>query len=268
MKIGNELVWRILLWISLALFVALYIFDPTKGIGDEQNRQLVRMAILRISAIPAIVSCIAILRLRLCARPRGKNFAFFLPAMLVALNNSPWLPLADGSAVWKGNAAIGLLAIQVVGVGIMEELAFRGVLLPLLLERFGRTKKGMWVSVLLSSAVFGLIHFANLIEMPNLAAVLMQVGYSTLLGALCAALLLGTGNIWYCVAVHTVYNFGGGLNTYFVEGTVWDLPTVLCTVFLAVAVFCWYLYLMLKQKPEDLPVFRKKKEEKDGGENA
>ena len=264
----NDRVLRILLWASLALFVGLYIFDPTKGIADEQNRQLTRMAILRISAIPAIVCCIALLRLRLSACPRWKNLAFFLPAIAIALNNSPWLSLADGSAEWNGNAGIWILAVQVIGVGVMEELAFRGVLLPVLLERFGRTKKGMWASVLLSSAFFGLIHFANLIETPNLVATLMQVGYSALLGALCAVLLLGTGNIWYCIAVHAVYNFGGGLNTYFVTGKVWDLPTVLSTVLLSVAVFGWYLYLMLKQKPEDLPVFRVKKEEKDGGENA
>lgn len=268
MKKTNELVWRILFWISLALLVGLYIFDPTKGIADETKRQLIRMAVLRICAIPAIVSCIAILRLRLNAKPNRSHLAFFLPAMLVALNNSPWLSLANGSAKWNGSAAVWLLAVQVVGVGVMEELAFRGVLLPLLLERFGRTKKGMWASILLSSAVFGLIHFANLIETPNLAAVLMQVGYSTLLGALCAVVLLGTGNIWYCIAVHTVYNFGGGLSTYFVGGTVWDVPTVVCTVLLAVAAFGWYLYLTLKQKPENLPVFRAKKEEKDGGENA
>lgn len=260
---------RIFLWISIALFVGFYIFDPTKGIADPQNRQLTKMALLRICAIPAIVCCIGLLRFQLTARPKKQNLLFFLPAIAVALNNSPWLSLADGSATWKARASIWLLALQVIGVGIMEELAFRGVLLPLLLDRFGRSKKGMWLSILLSSAVFGLIHFVNLIEVPNLVATLMQVGYSALLGALCAALLLGTGNIWYCIAVHTVYNFGGGINTYFVEGKVWDLPTILCTVLVAVFVGGWYLYLVLKLDPERLPTFRKeKKAEKDGPENA
>ena len=260
---------RILFWISVALFIGIYIFDPTKKIADQQVRELARMAILRICAIPAIVCCIRFLRLCLAARPQKKNLLFFLPALVVALNNFPWLSLVMGSATFRTNTAIWLLVIQVIGVAVMEELAFRGVLLPLLLERMGRTKKGMWLSILLSSAIFGVIHFTNLIETPNLAAVLMQVGYSTLIGALCAVLLLGTRNIWYCIAVHTVFNFGGGINTYFTEGTVWNLPTVLCTVFVSIAVFGWYLYLTLKLDPARLPTFqREQKEEKDGEENA
>lgn len=265
----NDRVWRILLWVSLALFVGIYIFDPTRGIADPQNRQLTKMAVLRISAIPAIVCCIQILHLRLMNRPKKGDLLFFLPAVLIALNNFPWLSLATGSAHLQGSASVWLLLIQVLGVGIMEELAFRGILLPFLLERLGRTKKGMWISILLSSTIFGVIHFANLIEAPNVAAVLMQVGYSTLLGGLCAALFLGTGNIWYCIAVHVEFNFGGGINTYFTEGTVWNLPTVLCTVLVSIAVFGWYLYWMLRFDPERLPVFREiQNEEKDGGKNA
>ncbi len=260
---------RILFWLSAALFVSIYIFDPTKQIVDRQVRELARMAILRICAIPAIICCIRFLHLRLTARPQKKDLLFFLPAIVVALDNFPWLSLIDGSAAFRASVAIWLLVIQVIGVAVMEEFAFRGVLLPLLLERLGRTKKGMWWSILLSSAIFGVIHFTNLIETPNLAAIFMQVGYSTLIGALCAVLLLGTGNIWYCIAVHTVFNFGGGINTYFTEGTVWDLPTVLCTALVSVAVFGWYLYLTLKLDPARLPTFqRKQKEEKDGEENA
>ncbi len=266
MKRNNDLLLRVILWVSIALLVGVYIFDPAKGIADPQNRQLTKMAILRIAAIPAIVCCVVILRLKLAGRPKLRDAVFFLPAILIALNNSPWLPLACGSATWNGTASLWLLVVQVVGIGIMEELAFRGILLPVLLDRFGRSRKGMWLSVLLSSAIFGVIHFFNLLETPNLAAVLMQVGYSALLGALCAAVLLGTGNIWYCVAVHTLYNFGGGLNAYFVEGTVWTAPNVVCTVLLSVAVFGWYLYWMLKLEPDRLPAFRepKKKEQEDG----
>lgn len=260
----NDRVLRVLLWVSVALFACIYIFDPSKGIADPQNRQLTKMAILRISAVPAIVCCVAILRLKLAARPKLRNLVFLLPALLIALNNSPWLAFATGSATWKGTASIWLLVVQVIGVGVMEELAFRGILLPVLLDRFGRTRRGMWATILLSSAVFGLVHFANLLETPNLAAVLMQVGYSALLGALCAAVLLGTGNVWYCVLVHALYNFGGGISAYFAEGTVWTLPNVLFTVLLSVAVFGWYLYFMLKLDPDRLPTFRREKIEERG----
>lgn len=265
----SDRVLRVLLWASIVLFIGIYIFDPAKGIADPQIRLLTKMAILRISAIPAIVCCVLILRFKLAGRPKLRDAIFLLPALLIALNNSPWLPLAGGQATWNGTTAVWLLLLQVIGVGVMEELAFRGILLPVLLGRFGKTKKGLWLSVLLSSAIFGLIHFANLIETPNLAAVLMQVGYSTLLGALCAVLLLGTGNIWYCIVVHTVYNFGGGISAYFTQGTIWTLPNVLLTVILSVAVFGWYLYLTFRLDPARLPEFRKPKiENREGGENG
>lgn len=265
----RNLILRLLLWLGIGVLIALYIINPTKSVEAPQKQELFRMLILRIAAIPVLLCCAALLRLRLFTKPKVGHLLFLLPALLVACNNFPWLALASGSAKLERIELLGWLILQVLAVGVMEELAFRGILLPLLLERLGKTKKGMWLSILLSSAIFGLIHFANLIETPNLSATLMQVGYSALLGALCAILLLGTGNLWYCVAVHTIYNFGGGVTAYLIQGKVWNFPTILCTVLVAVFVGIWYFYRTLRINPAALPAFfQKEKREKDGQNNG
>ena len=251
----NDRAWRILTWVALAFFFAVYIIDPTKKIADPTARMLAKAAVLRAAAVLVFVCCVFTLRLRLFARPTARHLAVFLPAMAVALNNVPWLPLATGDAAVARTDLIGLLALHVLCVGVLEELAFRGVLLPLLLRRFGATARGMWKSVLLSSVIFGFVHLVNLIEGAGVAATLMQVGYSILTGALCAVLLLRTGNLGYCMVFHAVFNFGGGMAAYLVEGRIWTLPNILGTVAVGVAVGVWTILTFCRLNPRDLPDF-------------
>ena len=88
------------------------------------------------------------------------------------------------------------------------------------------------VSLLLTSAVFGGVHLFNLF-MSSLPSVLLQIGYSFLIGAMCSVVLLKTRNIWLCVLIHAVYDFGGKLIPTLVKGTLWDTPTVIVTTVLA-----------------------------------
>ena len=52
-------------------------------------------------------------------------------------------------------------AIFALLVGIYEEFLCRGWLLNEFLERYGETKKGVWISIIASGVIFGLIHFIN-----------------------------------------------------------------------------------------------------------
>ena len=64
---------------------------------------------------------------------------------------------------------------------------------------------------------------------------ILQIGYSFLIGAMCSVVLLKTRNIWLCVLLHAVYDFSGTLVPTLGAGTWWDTPTVIFTVILAVA---------------------------------
>jgi membrane protease YdiL (CAAX protease family) len=93
-------------------------------------------------------------------------------------------------------------------IGAHEELLCRGVLLNIMKNKWGHTKKGLVKSVVWSSAFFGLIHLVNLINLlayPNPALVystIAQVVYATIIGAFLACVYLRCENIWTVIILH------------------------------------------------------------------
>ena len=131
-----------------------------------------------------------------------------LPGILVGINNFPFSAFINGrTTVTEPRHIIYLFAIESLSVGIFEEVAFRGVVLIVLLELFSKNKKSYFKAIIISSALFGLTHLLNLFTGSPLPAVLLQVGYSFLMGSLWAVVFLATQNILFPIILHTIYNF-------------------------------------------------------------
>ncbi len=90
--------------------------------------------------------------------------------------------------------------LSVALAGLTEELAFRGVLLNGLLER------GVWPAVLVSSALFGLMHLSNLALGSPWYSVLLQVGFAAMAGTGYAAMRLRTGSLWPPILLHALFD--------------------------------------------------------------
>ena len=60
-----------------------------------------------------------------------------------------------------------LFIISVFIVGFAEELIFRGTILPLFIIYFKSRKNVLFLSVILSSLIFGIIHYVNIIKEPS-----------------------------------------------------------------------------------------------------
>lgn len=167
-------------------------------------------------------------------------------AWIVALNNLPAVGLLTGNArVTAPVTVIFLFIVECAAVGCFEELAFRGFLLPFCLERMKGRSRAVFRAALVSSLIFGAVHLVNLLSGASFGAVLMQIGYSFLIGGMCAAVLVASGSVWMCAAVHAVYNFCGTLLSRFGEGIRWDTLTVVLTVLIGLfaAVFLlWFLW--------------------------
>ena len=174
-----------------------------------------------------------------------------LAAWVVAVNNLPIVGMLSGNArVSAGGAVVLLFALECAAVGCFEELAFRGFLLPYCAERMRQRKKAAFFSALLSSAVFGAVHLVNLFAGGSPGAVVMQIGYSFLIGGLCAAVLVASGSVWMCAAVHAVYNFCGTILSRFGEGVRWDSLTVGLTVGIGAAAGVLILCYLLRADNE------------------
>lgn len=177
-----------------------------------------------------------------------------IPGFLIAINNFPFLSYAMGDCSMSADAKkILFFAAICLATGFFEEMAFRGCAFMLLLKSRTQSKGRIFLAIFLSSVVFGLIHFVNLFFGASPISVLLQIGYSALIGALCSMVLLLTGNIWLCVALHAIYNFCGGLIENFGSGIQWTAPEIALTAVLAVIVAAYFVILFFKM-PNQLAV--------------
>lgn len=179
-----------------------------------------------------------------------------LPFFLVALNNVPFFALHSGSARISEDVNFGIAvayALACLGGVVLEETAFRGLVFPAILRKLEGKKNGVFLSVFLSSLFFGITHIVNLFGGASIGAVVMQVGYSFLVGGMCATALYITGNIYCPVALHFIYNIGGLATGYgIIEGNIWTVPQIAATAVVAAVVFVYAVIVLTKTKNPDI----------------
>ena len=116
-------------------------------------------------------------------------------------------------------------------VGIAEEFLCRGWLQNEFIERFSHNKKEIVISIILSSFVFGSIHFTNIIDQTILETIL-QVINAISLGMLLGAIYYKTKNIWAVIFLHAFYDFAIFLNQIsYVKDCTYSTPTLGITIF-------------------------------------
>ncbi len=240
--------------IVLLLLLEIFGLERIFGLdGGEKLCELLEMALTR--AIGGVIFLVMLINLDYkvlspLKAPFFGNLLFCLPPLLVAVNNFPFSAVIKGEAgVYDSPQTVLLLLLECICVGFFEETAFRGVVFLGILRRKKHSRAWAFVSILLSSAVFGIVHIVNIFQGASPIAVLMQVlrqiGYSSLIGAMCAVMLLKTQNIWLPVAVHGIFNFCGAVVPNYGVGE-WDTFTVILTIVLSLAVTAYMTAAFLK----------------------
>ena len=176
----------------------------------------------------------------------SKDLIFIIPCLIVSVNNLPYISLVRGDAYVSGTAVqIIFFAVECICVASFEELAFRGVLFPVILKK-RRSVKGVFFSVIVSSIIFGLTHIVNLFYGASIGSVVMQIGYSALVGCMCAFVLIKTHCIWICVLIHAVYNFCGQIVPRLGKGEMLNTLQIVITVIISVACAIYIISSLLK----------------------
>lgn len=118
--------------------------------------------------------------------------------------------------------------IYYIGLGIIEEVYMRGLLLNLLERLFSKRKNPILWAVVISSALFGLGHiFGELGNSP--LQMISKVVWTICLGIYFGAIYKKTGNLWVPIALHTLINFAA---VPFCYSTTDAFPTVALFVIL------------------------------------
>lgn len=141
--------------------------------------------------------------------------------------------------------------ISVFIIGFSEELAFRGVVLQTLIP--GGTRR----AVIVSSAIFGLIHLDNLVQAgaPGTpVGVAVQVLFSALFGVAFGSYRVRTNTIWPVIVFHALPD----ISALFVQNSTGETSTlnpstVVIELDLGVVVASYGLYL-LRERHRDVPV--------------
>ena len=94
------------------------------------------------------------------------------------------------------------LALVLLGVGVTEELIFRGILFHGLETRFKPL-----IVVLLSAFIFGLFHYVNLLTNAPLYQTDYQVAHAMSVGLMYGMLRLRVGALWPIMLFHAFWDF-------------------------------------------------------------
>lgn len=151
-----------------------------------------------------------------------------IAGLAVALANFPFFCLADGSLVVTADAGgMTLFVAYCFTVGLFEETAFRGFVLPALLDVFKDKKHGDVIAVICSSGIFALVHLLNLFQGASVGGTLLQVGYTFLVGCMCAVIMLATRSLLMPVVIHALFDVGGIMvASGAASGAQWSTPAI------------------------------------------
>lgn len=99
-----------------------------------------------------------------------------------------------------------LFTINMLFVGMNEEIWMRALVLNALMRKHGDTYSGIWKSLLISALIFGAIHLPNIFFMDPLT-LLVQVVNAAAGGVLFGAIFIKSKNIWSGITIHALVDW-------------------------------------------------------------
>ena len=161
-------------------------------------------------------------------------------------------------AQWQTAPAILLGILHMIGIGIREEVIFRGVIGNTLALNYATDKNGLWFAVIVSGLAFGGVHINNIFFGVKLLGLFAQIVTACGAGLLFTAIYLRGGNIWILMLIHAIVDAGALLESTFTITAVTAVDEVSSqNPFGAVIVVCMHicLALFLLRKPKQPAVF-------------
>jgi membrane protease YdiL (CAAX protease family) len=131
-----------------------------------------------------------------------------------------------------GSAIISSTGLFFLAHSLLEETAFRGLLLPAFLKKYGRTLTSVLSSVIVSSLFFASIHFTNVLGGNPFPVVLLQAAGAFFLGVLLGGLVVSGRSIYPAVLLHGLWNIAAYLSlnansSAAADPSAWLLQTLL-----------------------------------------
>ena len=125
----------------------------------------------------------------------SKRFLYFLPLLLILSVN-----LWSGININNTSSEIIFHFINMINVGFIEEIIFRGFLFKMM------AKDNIKSAIIVSSITFGVGHIINLFTGADVLMTLLQVCYATSIGYLFTIIFYKSKSLLPCIITHSIMN--------------------------------------------------------------
>ncbi|MEN6460872.1 MAG: CPBP family intramembrane glutamic endopeptidase [Syntrophomonas sp.] len=193
---------------------------------------------------------------------RWRQIWLIWPVIVLILVNALDILTGKVTIDTSNKALLFTFVINCVSTGFFEEILVRGGILNLLLCKLGNTKKGIYLSVIYSSMVWGLAHLINLVKNPELLLTTStQIFYAACFGVIFAALLLRTHSIWWMIFLHALFNFCGSIKEIAINGGIaaseiakasTTLTNVVAVIVITLPLLIYGLIILRKVTPKNV----------------
>lgn len=154
---------------------------------------------------------------------------------------------------------ITLHLLTALSTGWVEEVLFRGMVATTLLQKWGQSRTGIYLAVLVSSILFGAVHLLNFIQgrkpLLNTAA---QITFAIFFGVMFSACLLRNRSIWPVILLHAAVDWAGTLREVAVGGGLrlnvppMSIDSAMLSILLTLPLCLYGLYILRKVEPASL----------------
>ncbi len=158
--------------------------------------------------------------------------------------------------VWRTPVGIALGVVTLFGIGFREESIFRGVVVNNIAKKYIKDKKGIYITVMASGVMFGLMHLVNLLLDIDPFSVVIQSVVAMGAGFYFAAVYLRGGSLWALIIMHTLADaaslFGASftLNNGSAADAIGEITLFNLTPFFVLSMLA--LFLLRKGKCEEI----------------
>lgn len=112
---------------------------------------------------------------------------------------------------------IMLSILMLIGIGVREEVIYRGIIVNLYEDKHFNSHKGLIYTAVFSSFFFAIIHLGNLMSGVRLESTLVQVLVAWAIGMLNCALYLRSGSIWGMMILHAMMDGSSLFDGFFYQ---------------------------------------------------
>ena len=182
--------------------------------------------------------------------------SFWLPILILTFSSAFALSLGQiGSYNYTPSAEKIIVEglVYYIGVGIIEELYVRALLLNIIERLAYKTKNATFIAIVVSSVVFGLGHFFGMIGQ-DVLTIVCRIIFTIMLGIIFGVIYKKTNNLWLVAVTHMLVDVCGGVVFCFVSPAAFAVPTLIGidVSYIAIALYLLWKYYLHKPKKEFL----------------